>query len=149
MSVAAVTVAENWSSMARQEGDAVPYSKQEYSAVMKGMFSLDLNMIGTFSNYNRTGYMNLSAALKKKAMEKGATEIDDPFICNQKLIRLDQAVRIQRAVDTVKALKYIAGGAMQTDNLGDVTPKFIILATTNTGNHPFSHVASSTGDMIR
>ncbi|HBO26122.1 type I-B CRISPR-associated protein Cas7/Cst2/DevR [Culturomica sp.] len=145
VSVAAVTVAENWSSMARQEGDAVPYSKQEYSAVMKGMFSLDLNMIGTFSNYNRTGYMNLSAALKKKAMEKGATEIDDPFICNQKLIRLDQAVRIQRAVDTVKALKYIAGGAMQTDNLGDVTPKFIILATTNAGNHPFSHVASSTG----
>src|SRR5699024_10839764 len=42
ISVASVTPEENWSSMARQEGDSVPYSKHEYSAVMKGMFSLDL-----------------------------------------------------------------------------------------------------------
>ena len=145
VSVASVTVAENWSSMARQEGDSVPYTKQEYCAVMKGMFSLDLSMIGTFSNYNKTGYMNLSETSKQEALKKGATETDDPFVCNQKLIRLDREVRVQRAADTVKALKYISGGAMQTDNLGDVTPKFIILATTNTGNHPFSHVATAAG----
>lgn len=145
VSVASVTVAENWSSMARQEGDSVPYTKQEYCAVMKGMFSLDLSMIGTFSNYNKTGYMNLSETLRQKALEKGATEIEDPFVCHQKLIRLNQEVRVQRAVDTLKALKYISGGAMQTDNMGDVTPKFIILATTQTGNHPFSHVAMATG----
>ncbi|HIY35539.1 MAG TPA: type I-B CRISPR-associated protein Cas7/Cst2/DevR, partial [Candidatus Paraprevotella stercorigallinarum] len=60
ISVSSVRPVENWSSMARGEGDSVPYSKQEYSAVMKGMFSLDLNMVGTFSNYNKTGYMNLS-----------------------------------------------------------------------------------------
>ena len=30
---------------------------------------------------------------------------------------------------------------MQTNNLADVTPKFIVLATTKSGNHPFSHVA--------
>lgn len=145
VSVASVTVAENWSSMARQEGDSVPYSKQEYSAVMKGMFSLDLTMVGTFSNYNKTGYMNLSEALKKEAIERGATEVDDPFVYGQKLIRLDKATRVRRAVDTVKALKYISGGAMQTNNMGDVTPKFIVLATTNTGNHPFSHVVSAKG----
>jgi len=34
---------------------------------------------------------------------------------------------------------------MQTNNMGDVTPKFIILATTKTGNHPFSHVVGSKG----
>ncbi len=145
VSVASVTVAENWSSMARQEGDSVPYTKQEYCAVMKGMFSLDLSMIGTFSNYNKTGYMNLSETLKKEALEQGATEINDPFMYNQKLIRLNKEVRTQRAVDTVQALKYMSGGAMQTDNMGDVTPKFIILATTNTGNHPFSHVATAKG----
>ncbi len=27
----------------------------------------------------------------------------------------------------------------------DVTPKFIVLATTKTGNHPFSHIATKTG----
>lgn len=98
----------------------MPYTKQEYCAVMKGMFSLDLSMIGTFSNYNKTGYMNLSETLKKEALEQGATEINDPFMYNQKLIRLNKEVRTQRAVDTVQALKYMSGGAMQTDNMGEL-----------------------------
>lgn len=145
VSVASVTPEENWSSMARQEGDSVPYSKQEYSAIMKGMFSLDLAQVGTFSNYNKTGYVNLSDVLKKEALENGATEIDDPFVPNQKLIRTSKESRIKRATETIIALKNISGGAMQTNNLGDVTPKFIVLATTKTGNHPFSHIASNTG----
>ena len=78
------------------------------------------------------------------------TLVDDPFVKNekgepQKLIQLKKEERISRAKDTIQALKYISGGAMQTNNMGDVTPKFIILATTNTGNHPFSHVIKSTG----
>ncbi len=150
VSVASVTPEENWSSMARQEGDSVPYGKQEYSAVMKGMFSLDLAQVGTFSNYNKTGYVNLSENLRSEAIENGAVEIDDDFVKNakgesQKLVRLDKEIRIKRAVDTIKALKNISGGAMQTSNMGDVTPKFIILATTKTGNHPFSHIASKSG----
>lgn len=150
ISAASVRPEENWSSMARQEGDAVPYEKQEYSATMKGMFSLDLGMIGTFSNYDRTGYKNLSVVLQKEALEKGAVEIDDPFVVDVKgkpkqLIRLDKATRQKRAVDTIQALKTISGGAMQTNNMGDVTPKLAILATTTTGNHPFSHVVGSKG----
>lgn len=146
VSVCAVRPIENWSSMARQEGDSVPYGKQEYSAIMKGMFSLDLNMIGTFSNYNKTGYQNLSQKLKETALENNCAEIYDPFIPGQKLIQLPLPIRIQRATDTIKALKNISGGAMQTNNMGDVTPKFIILASTNSGNHPFSHIISSYGD---
>lgn len=147
VSASAVRPVENWSSMARQEGDSVPYAKQEYSAVMKGMFCLDLDMVGTFSNYNKTGFKNLSAKLKDEALSvEGTTEIDDPYVAKEKLIRLPLATRIQRATDTIKALKNISGGAMQTNNMADVTPKFIILATTKTGNHPFSHVVKSTGD---
>jgi len=145
ISVASVNPEENWSSMARQEGDSVPYSKQEYSAIMKGMFSLDLAQVGTFSNYNKTGFVNLSAILKKEALESGAVEIVDEFVPNHKLIRIGKEIRIKRATDTIKALKNISGGAMQTSNMGDVTPKFVILATTKTGNHPFSHIASKTG----
>lgn len=151
VSVAAVRPVENWSSMARQEGDSVPYGKQEYSAVMKGMFSLDLEQVGTFANYNKTGFKNLSGLLQKEAIAKGATEIDD--LCQkdskgmpQKLIRLGRAVREKRIVETIAALKHISGGAMQTDNMGDVTPKFIILSTMNTGNHPFSHIAGANVD---
>lgn len=147
VSASAVRPVENWSSMARQEGDSVPYAKQEYSAVMKGMFCLDLDMVGTFSNYNKTGFQNLSAKLKDEALSvEGTTEINDTYVANQKLIRLPLATRIKRATDTIKALKNISGGAMQTNNMADVTPKFIILATTKTGNHPFSHVVKSTGD---
>jgi len=151
VSVAPTTPVENWSSMSRQEGDAVPYAKQEYSAIMKGMFSLDLNMVGTFSNYNKTGYVNLSEKLKKEALEKGCVEIEDTCIKNEKgnplkLVQLSKDIRTKRITDTLLALKYISGGAMQTNNMGDVTPKFIILATTNTGNHPFSTVIKNVGD---
>lgn len=150
ISAASVRPEENWSSMARQEGDAVPYEKQEYCATMKGMFSLDLGMVGTFSNYDRTGYKNLSVVLQEEALKNGAFEIDDPFVLDskgnpKKLIRLDKTIRQKRSIDTIQALKTISGGAMQTNNMGDVTPKFVILATTTTGNHPFSHVVGSRG----
>jgi len=150
ISVTSVRPEENWSSMARQEGDAVPYEKQEYCAIMKGMFSLDISMVSTFSTYERTGYKNLSAVLREEALKNGAVEVEDPFVLDgegnhKKLIRLRREIREKRAVDTILALKAISGGAMQTNNMGDVTPKFIILASTNTGNHPFSHIVSSKG----
>ncbi len=150
VSVAGVSTIENWSSMARQEGDSVPYSKEEYSAIMKGMFSLDLFQVGTFSNYNKTGFKNLTDELKSNALTKGAQEIDDLYVKTksgdpQKLVQLEKSVREKRIVDTISALKTISGGAMQTNNMADVTPKFIILATTTSGNHPFSHIAVGEG----
>lgn len=150
VSVASVRPVENWSSMARQDGDSVPYGKQEYSAVMKGMFSLDLEQAGTFATYNKTGYKNLTEALKKEALENGARETEDKFLKDEKgnaykLVRLADDVRKKRVSETILALKYISGGAMQTNNMGDVTPKFIVLATLNSGNHPFSHIASASG----
>lgn len=148
VSVASVATEENWSSMARQEGDSVPYSKEEYSAIMKGMFALDLTHSGTFSNYNKTGYKNLTDLLEKEALGNGATNIDDPYVTNAKgepmqLVRLSKDVRQKRITDTIRALKFISGGAMQTSNMADVAPKFIILSTMNVGNHPFTHVVNS------
>lgn len=150
VSVASNRTVENWSSMARQDGDSVPYSKEEYSAIMKGMFSLDLAQVGTFATYNKTGFKNLTDKLKEDALGNGATELDDSFVKDakgnpQKLVQLAKATRLQRAKDTILALKSISGGAMQTNNMADVTPKFIVLATTNTGNHPFSHIAKNEG----
>jgi CRISPR-associated protein Cst2 len=150
VSVAAISTVENWSSMARQEGDSVPYSKEEYSAIMKGMFSLDLFQVGTFANYNKTGFKNLTEKLKTEAKENGANEIDDPFVKMksgepQKLVQLSKETRIRRVINTISALKTISGGAMQTNNMGDVTPKFIVLTTMSSGNHPFSHIVKTEG----
>lgn len=150
ISAAAVRPSENWSVMARQDDSPVPYSKEEYSAIMKGMFSLDLMQVGTFSNFNRTGFKNLSDNLRKEILDNKGEEIADPFAKNgkgepQKLVRLGRETRVKRATDTLQALKVLSGGAMQTNNMADVTPKFIILASTTSGNHPFSHIVSSMG----
>ncbi|WP_233208001.1 type I-B CRISPR-associated protein Cas7/Cst2/DevR [Siphonobacter sp. BAB-5405] len=150
VSVGSARTVENWSSMARQDGDSVPYSKEEYSAIMKGMFSLDLAQLGTFASYNKTGFKNITQKLKTDALSQGAIEIDDPFVKDskgnaQKLVQLNRNIRLQRAKDTIQALKTISGGAMQTNNMSDVTPKFIILVSTTSGNHPFSHIVTSEG----
>jgi CRISPR-associated protein Cst2 len=150
MSVASTATVENWSSMARHEGDSVPYSKEEYSAVMKGMFSLDLSQVGTFATYNKTGFKNLTVKLQEEGIANGSTLVDDLYVKDAKgkpkqLVQMPLSERLQRIQDTLKALKTISGGAMQTNNMADVTPKFIILATTNTGNHPFSHIAKAEG----
>jgi CRISPR-associated protein Cst2 len=148
VSINPVSIARNWSSMARQVGDSVPYVKEEYSACMKGQFSLDIAQVGTFSTYNKTGFKNLTEKLREQAMAiYGCEEIDDLFVLTArgvpyKLVQMPKKVRVQRIVDTIAALKIISGGAMQTNNMADVTPKFIILATMNSGNHPFGHIAS-------
>ncbi len=150
VAVTATTTAENWSSMSRQEGDAVPYTKEEYSTIMKGMFALDLEQVGTFATYNKTGFKNLTEKLKQVALDGGAVTIDDQFVTKangepHQLVRMKKENRSKRAVEAIGALKYISGGAMQTNNMADVTPKFIILSTMKTGNHPFSHVAINEG----
>ena len=139
-------IVQNWSAMTRQEGDAVPYGKDEYCAVMKGMFSIALEQVGTFSAMEKTGFKNLNDSLKKLAMEKGATKIDDPFANDKngsplKLFRLPRELRVQRIKDALSALEILNGGAMQTCNMADVTPKLIVLTTLNSGNHLFSHLA--------
>ena len=146
ISVSPTNIVKNWSSMTRQEGDAVPYGKDEYSAAMKGMFSISLDQVGTFSSIERTGFKNLNDSLKKLALEKEAEEIDDPFAKDKngkpkKLYRLPKSERAKRVKDTLSSLEIINGGAMQTSNMGDVTPKLIVLTTLSSGNHLFSHLS--------
>ncbi len=146
MAVAYNPIVQNWSSMTRQEGDAVPYGKDEYCAVMKGMFSIALDQVGTFAMQQRTGFLNINLQMKNDALKNGAKEIDDPLLKDSKghpvkLVRIPMDKRSQRIKDTVLALKTLAGGAKLTTNLADVTPKLIVLATLQSGNHPFSHLA--------
>lgn len=138
-------VVQNWASMTRQDGDAVPFGLDEYSAVLKGMFSLDLDQVGTFSKVNRTGFMNISEEMQKTALENNCVEIDDPFAKDSsnnsvKLVRLPQEIREKRIKETLLALKTLSGGAKQTTNMADVTPKLIVLVRFKSGNHPFSHL---------
>ena len=146
ISVSPTNIVQHWSAMTRQEGDAVPYGKDEYCAVMKGMFSISTEQVGTFSSEERTGFKNINNELKKLALENKAEEIDDPFAKDKegnplKLYRLPKDIRTKRTKEILLALEVIDGGAMQTSNMADVTPKLIVLATLNSGNHLFSHLA--------
>lgn len=121
--------------MARHEGDPVPYEHQFYSTVLKGIFSLDLNAVGAFWDINKTGYKNISEDYIDKIKEKGGKRSDEksPWV-------LPKDIRLERSKDTIKALSVISGGAQLTSHLTDVTPKLIILAIIQGGNHPFMNL---------
>lgn len=146
ISVSPTRFAQHQAFSSRHEGSPVLYVKDEYCAVMKGMFSIALDQVGTFSSQQRTGFKNLNETLKQAALEENAEEIDDPYAKDTngnplKLYRLPKNKRAKRILDSIKALEVLSGGAMQTANLADVTPKLIVLATLAGGNHPFSHLA--------
>lgn len=132
--------------MTRQEGDAVPYGKDEYCAIMKGMLSIDLDQVGTFSSIARSGFTNINEKMKTEYLDNGAYKFNDPFTKDKngkplELVRLPVETRLSRVKDTILALKTLSGGAKQSTNMADVTPKLVVLATLKSGNHPFSHLA--------
>ena len=133
-------ILNEFSTMARQDGDAVPYEKQSYSTVLKGMFSLDLDQVGTFTKINRSGFKNVTDVTYKKVLENGS-EVDDLINPNIKRARLENKIRLERAKDTILALKTIAGGAKRTTNYVSVKPDFIILAVLKGGNNIFDNIA--------
>jgi CRISPR-associated protein Cst2 len=123
----------DFGTMSRQDGDPVPYERQFYSTVLKGLFSLDLTTLGRFEKSNRTGFQNISDAGLKLAELSGAEVAD-----GRATLSLDE--RRKRASDVVSVLPYLAGGANQTLHLTDVTPKFVILTVLRGGNHLFMNV---------
>ena len=148
ISVGPVSIHRHFSVMARQEGDPVPFGKEEYSSTMKGQFSLDLRSVGRFSHYNRSGQRNITEKMREIVLADGScSEVYDTFQSDGKdgfreIIELPLETRIKRATDTLTALGTISGGAMQANNMIDMVPKFIILVTFAAGNHPFGQIIS-------
>jgi CRISPR-associated protein Cst2 len=139
-----VTQDEGYAS--RHEGDPVPYSQEFYSTVLKGAFSLDLDAVGRYTIIDKAGFKNL---LRVDEIPKNLSEVKSEYEAimskaeeigteiNEKELIMPKEVRKKRACDTIKALRYIFGGAKQTQYLTDVTPKFTILAMIEGGINPF------------
>jgi len=127
--------------MARQkEGDPVPYEHEFYSTILKGIFSIDIEMAGKFYEIEKAGYKNMSPKLEKRAKEAGL-EYNE----KEKFWRMPLDVRRKRIKDVILALPYLAGGAKLTEHLTDVSPKFLILSVIDGGNHIFMNVADENG----
>ena len=141
VSITSFDPVEDYGVMARHEGDPVPYEHEFYSVVFQGIFSLDLERVGVFYTVSQAGFRNIieedveeDEELSKSVADSGATKMD-------KLYVLPQAVRAKRAGDTIRALAFMFGGAKHTLHLTDVTPRFVILAVIEGGNHLFMDLA--------
>lgn len=158
------SVTSDFANTSRHEGNPVIYESEFYSTILKGAFSLDLDSVGRFLFKDKAGFRNLinfdrlidevnnsKAKDKKKKIEKLeklkediawetdyfklAEEIDAEM--NESEWIMPNKVRKERTQNTIKALRYLSGGAKQTLFLTDVTPKFMILAIFNGGLNPF------------
>lgn len=119
--------------MARHEGDPVPYEHEFYSTILKGIFSINLSSLGVFCESEKTGYRNMYPKLIELAEKKDLTHVDDYWM-------LDEQTRIKRAQDIINSLPYLSGGAKNTSHLTDVTPKILVLAAIDGGNHIFMNI---------
>jgi CRISPR-associated protein Cst2 len=134
-------VTSDFGVMSRHQGDPVPHVHQFYSTVLKGIFSLDISSVGIFQGIARTGYKNLDEAYTAKPEIKESIEKIQAEQQNGNWI-LPKNERVKRAKETIKALPFLSGGAKSALHLTDVTPKFIVLAVINGGNHLFMNITA-------
>ncbi len=140
VSIAPVTLTEDFGTMSRHEGDPVPHEHQFYRTTLKGIFSLDLGASGAFSYRRKTGYRNLDDERIEQAKQKGLEPDEDA-----KVFRLSVSDRVQRISALFDGLAQLEGGAKQTLHYTDVAPALTIMAVTKGGNNIFGHVMGATG----
>jgi len=140
VSIAPVTITEDFGTMSRHEGDPVPHEHQFYRTTLKGLFSLDLHACGTFSYRQKTGFRNLDDVRIELAKEKDLKHQEE-----DKSYRLPFDERVRRICALFEGLALLEGGAKQTLHYTDVAPALVILAVTRGGNHIFGHVIGATG----
>lgn len=138
VSIAPVSITEDFGVMARHEGNPVPHEHQFYRTTLKGLISLDLKAAGTFSFRNKSGYKNLDEERIRQAKGKGLLEVPD-----EKSFRLPLRDRIQRIAALFEGMARLSGGAKLALHYTDVAPALVILAVTKGGNHIFGHVVGA------
>ncbi len=138
VSIAPVEITRDFGVMARHEGDPVLHGHEFYSTVLKGLFSLNLSAVGTFSYIDRSGHLNLDSALQEEAQRQGLEHLAD-----RRCYRLPYEERVRRVQALLQALGRLQGGARQTLHYTDVAPAFVMAAVTAGGNHIFSRVVTA------
>ncbi len=104
------------------------YGKEVYSTDMSSSFILDMNRVGKFrASTNEVGYRDYSK------QEVDIYEFDDSII-------LGKDIRLKRIKDTIKGLQLMPTRTTMTNNLEDLSAKFIILAEYKIGNSLFNNI---------
>ncbi len=140
VSIAPISITEDFGVMARQDGFPVPHEHQFYRTTLKGLFSLNLGAAGSFSYSSKTGFRNLDQVRIEQAKEKTLEHME-----NQKSYRLPINERILRVTTLLDGMACLEGGAKQSLHYTDVSPDVVVLAVTKGGNHIFGHVIGANG----
>ena len=140
VSIAPVSVTEDFGVMARHEGMPVPHEHQFYRTTLMGLFSLDLYASGTFSYRQRTGYRNLDDVRIEEAQQKSLEHLE-----SERAYRLPLAQRVERIGALFEGFSQLDGGAKQALHYTDVTPDVVVIAVTKGGNHIFAHIFDADG----
>ncbi|MBX6773447.1 MAG: type I-B CRISPR-associated protein Cas7/Cst2/DevR, partial [Chloroflexi bacterium] len=135
VSVAPVVPTQDFGTMSRHEGDPVPHEHQFYRTIFKGMFSLDLGRVGTFTYIKRSGFLNLDEVRVEKARERGLEHLEE-----EKAYRLPLQERIQRVTALLEGLGRLSGGAKQAIHYTDVAPVVLIGAVIQGANNPLNYL---------
>lgn len=135
-----VRIVSDFGTMARAEGDPVPYEHQFYRAHLKAPFAIDLTNAGSFFVSARVGYKNLDKNRISNAEKAGATMVS---VRGSDAWRLPIGMRQARVGHLVSALGRMEGGAKQTLHLTDTAPAVIVLAVCKSGNQPFQRLFTS------
>lgn len=144
VSIAPVAITDDFGVMARfdraedsKEG-VLLHGHEFYRAILKGLFSLDLYMAGTFTYRRRTGFMNLGVSIQQQAQAEGLVHLEA-----ESAFRLPVEERVRRVQSLLRAMGRIGGGAKQTLHYTDVTPAFVIAGVTKGGNNIFARVITT------
>jgi len=135
VSIAPVTITEDFGVMSRHDGDPVPHEHDFYRATLKGLISLDLSACGTFSYREKTGFRNLDDNRKREAEERGLEHLEA-----ERCYRLPKDERVKRIAALFEGLAQLEGGAKLTLHYTDVMPPLVVMAVTKGGNHIFNYV---------
>lgn len=140
VATAPVRIVSDFGTMARAEGDPVPYEHQFYRAHLKAPLALDLTNAGTFFVSKRVGYKNLDKNRIDSAIAAKATTVK---VRGFDAYRLPLATRRERVAQLLVALGRMEGGAKQTLHLTDPSPAVLVLAICKSGNQPFQRLFAS------
>lgn len=135
VSLAPSSPVRDFGTMSRHEGDPVPHEHEFYRAVLRGMFALDLDAVGTFTYVERSGHRNLDDLRVQRAKDALLEHLPD-----RKAYRLPKSQRLERVRALLTGLGVLAGGAKQTLHLTDVAPVVLLAAVVKGANNPLTYV---------
>lgn len=135
VSIAPVTITDDFGAMSRHDGNPVLYEHQFYRTTLKGLFSLNLGACGTFTYRRKTGFRHLDDIRIEEAKQKGLLPLE-----KEQSYRLPLDERIRRVQTLLEGMARMEGGAKQTIHYTAVAPAVVVLAVTRGGNNIFPYV---------